>query len=146
MISSRSSFRNDSSFELIDDGTTRHDLTSRREIKYALVDTDVGKLRRLLEANCRRLIHNDEISVVRSIYFDDACLSSCRANLDGLGARRKLRLRWYDSLRPGTKFFVEIKWRDNRVTGKHRLEIRSEESIDTLGVPTDSPPARSSRT
>lgn len=112
-------------FQVIDAGSTRRDLTSRSEIKYALPQMDVGKLRRLLETNCRRLIHNERISTVRSIYFDDARLSACRANLDGLGSRRKLRLRWYDSLRPGTDFFFEIKWRDNRLTGKHRLEVRA---------------------
>lgn len=114
-----------SSFQVIDHGTTRKDLASRRELKFVLPQMDVGKLRRLLEVNCERLIHNEPISTVRSIYFDDARLSACRANLDGVGVRRKLRLRWYDSLRPGTDFCFEIKWRDNRVTGKHRLEMRA---------------------
>ena len=119
-------------FELIDAGMSRSDLSSRREIKYALPQMDVGKLRRLLETNCSRLIHNNPVSVVRSIYFDDARLSACRANLDGLGSRRKLRFRWYDSLEPGTDFFVEIKWRDNRVTGKHRLQMRSAGALANL--------------
>ena len=119
-------------FHLLDSGETRADLASRREIKYAIPRMDIAKLRGLLEANCRRLVHNDRISVVRSIYFDDVRLSACRANLDGLGIRRKLRLRWYDVLSPGTDFFFEIKWRDNRVTGKHRLQIRSDEPIAKL--------------
>ena len=110
----------------MDAGTTRDDLSSRREIKYTFPQMDVGKLRRLLESNCRRLVHHDQVSVVRSIYFDDARLSACRANLDGSGSRRKLRLRWYDSLQPGNGFFFEVKWRDNRVTGKHRLQLRTE--------------------
>jgi hypothetical protein len=109
--------------------STRVDLARRREIKYAFPRMDVGKLQRLLEANCRRLTHNDLVSVVRSIYFDDVRLSACRANLDGLGVRRKLRLRWYDSLEPGTNFFFEIKWRNDRVTGKHRLQLRSEQPL-----------------
>lgn len=119
----------DPSFKLIDVGTERSDLASRREIKFAFPRMDVGKLRRLLETNCRRLIHNDRVSVVRSLYYDDPQLSACRANLDGLGNRRKLRLRWYDSLNPGTDFFFEIKWRDNRITGKHRLQIRAERDL-----------------
>jgi hypothetical protein len=119
-------------FELIDAGTSRSDLTRRREIKYALPQMDVVKLRRLLEANCRRLVHNNAVSVVRSIYFDDLKLSACRANLDGVGSRRKLRLRWYDSLEPGTDFFFEIKWRDDRITGKHRLQIRATEPLASL--------------
>jgi hypothetical protein len=129
LIESLAKVKSVTSFQLIDSGTSRSDLASRREIKYAFSQMDVVKLRRLLEANCRRLIHNDRVSVVRSIYFDDARLSACHANLDGLGDRRKLRLRWYDSLTPGTDFFFELKWRDNRVTGKHRLQLRSEKPI-----------------
>ncbi len=129
MIAGSISSKAQGSFELLDAGVTRSDLARRREIKYVLERTDVGKLRRLLETNCQRLIHNDAVSVVRSIYFDDFRLSACRANLDGLGTRRKLRLRWYDSLAPSTDFFFEIKWRDNRVTGKHRLHLRSSKAI-----------------
>lgn len=114
------------SFRVVDFGTTRSDLATRKEIKFNYEGADLGKFRRLLETNCRRLVHNNPVSVVRSIYFDDLGLSACRANLDGIGCRRKLRLRWYDSLWPGKSFFFEIKWRHNRVTGKHRLQIESD--------------------
>jgi hypothetical protein len=114
------------SFRIVDFGTARSDLATRKEIKFTYEGADVGKFRSLLETNCRRLVHNNAVSVVRSIYFDDPMLSACRANLDGLGRRRKLRLRWYDTLWPGTTFFFEIKWRHNRVTGKHRLQIESD--------------------
>lgn len=114
------------SFRIVDFGTSRSDLAARKEIKFTYEGADLGKFRSVLEANCRRLVHNDQISVVRSIYFDDMALSACRANLDGLGRRRKLRLRWYDTLWPGTSFFFEIKWRHNRVTGKHRLQMESD--------------------
>ena len=119
-------------FDVINSDTKRTDLSGRREIKYAIPDMDVAKLRRLLESNCRRLIHNHAVSVVRSIYFDDARLSACRANLDGVGLRRKVRLRWYDSPKPKEDCFFEIKWRDNRVTGKHRLQLQSRRPIADL--------------
>ena len=119
-------------FELIDVGQSRRDLSRRREIKYALPQMDVGKLRRLLETNCRRLVHGGQVSLVRSIYFDDPGLSACRANLDGLSVRRKLRLRWYDSLDPETDFWFEVKWRENRITGKHRLQLRSAKKLAKL--------------
>lgn len=119
------------SFEIID-AETREDLVSRREVKYAIENVDVGKLRQLLDGNCNRLVHNHPISRVRSIYFDDAQLSACRANLNGLSARRKFRMRWYDTLQPLNDFFFEIKWRDNRVTGKHRLQLRSETPLSQL--------------
>jgi hypothetical protein len=117
---------------IVDRGSTRGDLVARKEIKYTLLHADVEKLRRLFETNCHRTIYNEPVSTVRSIYFDDATLSACQANLDGLGWRRKVRLRWYDSLRPGTTFFFEIKWRHNRVTGKHRLQLESEEPLGQL--------------
>lgn len=114
-----------SMFEIVGSRTTRKDLASRREVKYTVPDADLGKLRSILDANCHRLVHNERVSTVRSIYFDDVRLSACRANLAGLGRRKKLRLRWYDTLKPGKDFFFEIKWRENRITGKHRLQLRA---------------------
>ncbi|MDA1231383.1 MAG: polyphosphate polymerase domain-containing protein [Planctomycetota bacterium] len=119
-------------FDLIDVGETRSDLASRREVKFAIECMDVGKLQRLLEVNCQRQVHGHQVSEVRSIYFDNATLSACRANLNGNGHRRKLRLRWYDSLLPGNSFFVEVKWRSNRITGKHRFEFRSDIPLKDL--------------
>jgi hypothetical protein len=119
-------------FRIVDWGSTRSDLAARKEIKFTFLDADIGTFRSLLETNCRRLVHNEPISTVRSIYFDDAVFSACRANLDGLGRRRKVRLRWYDAVRPGRTFFFEIKWRHNRVTGKHRLQLESEEPLGEL--------------
>ena len=119
-------------FDLLNAGSVRADLASRREVKYALPQMDVAKVRAVLDANCRRLIHNNQVSAVRSIYFDDSQLSACRANLSGLSIRRKLRLRWYDSLAPKRDFFLEVKWRDNRVTGKHRLQMRAPRDISEL--------------
>ncbi len=117
------------SFEVIDAGASRADLTRRKELKFTLLQADVQKLRILLEGNARRQVHNHEVSVVNSVYFDDHQLSTCRANLDGLGRRNKVRLRWYDLPLPGQEFFFEIKWRENRVTGKHRFQVRANEPI-----------------
>jgi hypothetical protein len=100
-------------------------------VKYVLSHPDLGALRRLLEVNGKRQVYHREVSVVRSVYFDDAKLSACRANLDGLGRRRKLRLRWYDRPLPGHECYLEIKWRDNRITGKHRMYLLS---TDVLGA------------
>jgi hypothetical protein len=119
-------------FRIVDWGSTRSDLATRKEIKFALSHADVDKLRNLFEVNCHRRIYNESVSTVRSIYFDDALLSACQDNLDGMGLRRKVRLRWYDDLQPGTTFFFEIKWRRGRVTGKHRLQLESEEPLGQL--------------
>ena len=119
-------------FHLVGEDVSRADLAVRRETKCVLQNADVGKFRKLLEGNARRLIHNEPVSMVRSIYFDDVWLSDCQANLDGISPRRKVRLRWYDSLTPGDVLFFEVKWRDNRVTGKHRLELRAQRSVSEL--------------
>jgi hypothetical protein len=119
-------------FEAWDEGTSRVDLASRRETKFTFDHADVGKLRRLLETRCNRVTHNHPVSVVRSIYFDDPRMSACRANLDGLGRRTKVRLRWYDSLRPGQATFLEVKWRQNRITGKHRLHLTCASDVGSL--------------
>ncbi len=113
-------------FRVLDQETARVDLAARREVKYNLPGADLGKLRSLLDVNCRRLRYKETISTVRSIYFDDVRLSACRANLDGIGKRHKVRLRWYDSLQPTRDCYLEIKWRDNRVTGKFRLHLQCE--------------------
>lgn len=119
-------------FRVISPFSARADIARRKEVKFAFPAADVAKLRRMLTCGSRTVAHNESVSTVRSIYFDDLQLSACRANLDGGGQRTKLRLRWYDSVLPGGEFFVEIKWRDNRVTGKHRLEMASERPLGAM--------------
>jgi hypothetical protein len=119
-------------FESWDEGTSRVDLASRKEIKFTFDRADVGKLRRVLETRCTRVTHNCPVSVVRSIYFDDPSMSACHANLNGLGQRTKVRLRWYDSLRPKQSTFLEVKWRENRITGKHRLHLNCAIDVGSL--------------
>ena len=111
-------------------------LKARREVKYPLPGADVGKLRRLLEGSCRRVAYNARVSVVRSIYFDDWRLAACHENLGGVGKRRKVRLRWYDQPFPQDDFFFEIKWRNNCLTGKHRLGIGTLKPLSELSYGT----------
>ena len=104
-------------FHLVGEDVSREDLAVRRETKCLLPNADVGKFRKLLEGNARRLIHNGPVSTVRSIYFDDVWLSDCQANLDGISPRRKVRLRWYDSLTPGDVLFLDRK--STRLNSSH---------------------------
>ena len=121
--------QNGAALKVVNEREVRTDLASRREVKFAIEGADVHKLRGLLRQRCRRLSHNLSVSKVNSVYFDDASLSACRANLNGLSLRRKFRLRWYDQPLPGKTSFMEIKWRDNRVTGKHRFELQAETPV-----------------
>jgi hypothetical protein len=118
--------------KVVDESADRPDLARRREVKYAVDGADVDAIRSVLGGSCQQVVHNQRVSKVRSIYFDDITLSACRANIDGLGIRRKLRLRWYDLPRPSHDFFLEIKWRQNKVTGKHRLQMYSPEPLHEL--------------
>ena len=131
-MQSKLSKNGESVLSVIDESETRRDLAERRETKFVFENTDVSTIRSFLQGSSKRLVHNRPVSIVRSIYFDDVCLSACHANLDGLGQRRKLRLRWYDQLKPGPDCYLEIKWRDNRVTGKHRMRVRSETPVGEL--------------
>jgi len=97
----------------------------RYEIKYGYFNSDFSKIDTILKVNNRPVSHNRKESVVNSVYFDDCRLTSFRENVEGIGTRLKLRLRWYDSKFPNTKFFFEIKRRFNYVMTKDRYAIIS---------------------
>ncbi len=117
---------------ILDETEMRRDLASRRESKFVIDPRKIDVARRFLGQNARRVVHGNPVSTVRSIYFDDMRLSACRANLSGLSQRQKLRLRWYDSLSPKHACYLEVKWRDNRVTGKYRMRIESDRCMGEL--------------
>jgi hypothetical protein len=115
-----------------DETELRQDLASRREMKYVISAKDVPMARKILSENAKQIVHHQSVSQVRSLYFDDPSLSACFANIHGLGHRKKLRLRWYDSLLPQRNAFLEIKWRVNRVTGKQRLRVDSSKALSDV--------------
>ncbi|WP_419189747.1 polyphosphate polymerase domain-containing protein [Stieleria marina] len=119
-----------------DEGTTRQDLAVRKELKFTFDRGDVGAIRQVLQQRCKRIVHHEPVSWVRSVYFDNESFAACHANLDGLGVRTKVRLRWYDSLQPKRKAYLEIKWRRNRTTGKHRLHLTSPIDLAELNFRT----------
>ncbi len=115
----------DLSIKLLEEGAPRSDLAARKETKYVFTQHDVATLRQVLLRSCRPVHYAGPVSTVRSIYFDNPQLGTCRANLDGVGIRHKTRLRWYDRRHPGGPFFLETKWRRHRVCGKHRFQLTS---------------------
>ena len=100
----------------------------RHEIKFEYINTDVCKIDTILGANCRRVIHAGEESMVNSIYFDDFALTSLRQNFYGIGLRIKLRLRWYDSKLPG-KNQLFLKLSEETITLLKKNVMRSHLSI-----------------
>jgi len=104
----------------------------RHEIKFEYIHTDLRKIDTMLAVNCRRVFHAGRESLVNSIYFDDASLSALRQNLDGVGERIKLRLRWYDTPLPGENAFFEIKRRTHTLVSKERYAIRARRPISRM--------------
>lgn len=103
----------------------------RREVKFALDNVDEGKFRSILDVNCRRVQYVGATSRIVSIYFDDAVLSACRANLDGTPRRTKTRIRWYDTPFPEKRFFFEVKRREDEAIVKERVPIDASAPLDT---------------
>jgi len=95
----------------------------RREVKYLVEAANVDLARELMESRFERAVFNRPVSTVRSIYFDTHQLSTCYANLKGVGRRHKARLRWYDQELPDKDVYFEVKWRRNQVTGKFRSPL-----------------------
>jgi hypothetical protein len=104
------------------DGRRRGD--ARREIKFAVRRADLGKFQSILGVNCRQVRYGNPTSRVTSLYFDDARLSACRLNLDGVSRRTKLRLRWYDTPFPEVRAFFEVKKRLDEAVVKERVALR----------------------
>ena len=104
----------------------------RREIKYVLDRSNLDLARELMESRFERVVFNRPVSVVRSIYFDTEQLATCHANLDGVGRRNKVRLRWYDQPLPDEQVYFEVKWRRSLVTGKFRTPLRLQRPLADL--------------
>ncbi|MFP6619631.1 MAG: polyphosphate polymerase domain-containing protein [Pirellulaceae bacterium] len=110
-------------FQLTEISAVDPTFAGRREIKYLLDRSNLDLARELMESRFERVVFNRPVSVVRSIYFDTEQLATCHANLDGVGRRNKVRLRWYDQPLPDQHVYFEVKWRRNLVTGKFRTPL-----------------------
>ncbi|HXV64255.1 MAG TPA: polyphosphate polymerase domain-containing protein [Vicinamibacteria bacterium] len=102
----------------------------RREVKFVFRATDLGKLRSILRTNFRRALFGNAPSIIRSLYFDDAALRAFHDSVEGVGARRKLRLRWYNSNEHS--LFFEVKEREFDLVSKRRVAIGSDTPLSSL--------------
>jgi hypothetical protein len=122
-------------FRLLDDAQRDEEprpTQYRSEIKFLLPYADIGKLRSILEVNCRRICYSGPVSLVNSIYFDDAGLSAYRESIEGNGRRAKVRLRWYGRKDTDSRFHFEVKSRAGIAVGKERLAIGSQIPLSRL--------------
>lgn len=108
---------------LTEGGAPDPTFAGRRELKYLVSRKNLDLARELMESRFERVVFHRPVSVVRSIYFDTYRLATCQANLDGVGQRHKVRLRWYDQPLPDRQVYFEVKWRKNLVTGKYRSAL-----------------------
>jgi len=96
--------------------------TVRFERKFVVPPAAVPSI---LDSCNTRLLHTtfgrDAFSHVVSLYFDTACLASCRETIDGAIRRCKVRLRWYDG---SDDAFLEVKSRHGDVVVKQRAAVR----------------------
>jgi hypothetical protein len=92
----------------------------RLEIKYPLTDIDETAVRSQLENNAAGFISPYPPRRVNSIYFDAVDQFAVRANLDGMGDRTKIRLRWYGDSSEITDPVLEIKIKSRGAGSKLR--------------------------
>jgi hypothetical protein len=120
-------------FQLLEDSAQADEpIQYRSEVKFLLPYADLGKIRSILEVNCRRIRYAGPVSLVSSIYFDDSSLSAYRESVDGTGRRSKVRLRWYDSNDTNGRFHFEVKRRSDLSVGKERVSLGSPAPLSRL--------------
>lgn len=110
-------------------------VASRLERKFPLVPTEavrvLGWLRQVL-------IPDPEypVSRINSVYFDTIKLDAYGDQLDGYYSKSKIRMRWYDAVRPNeeTLVYLEHKAKQGGTTGKARIACRVTNRDLTEGV------------
>ena len=96
----------------------------RREFKFVYQRKFLDELRDVLSVNARAIQFGDRpVSEVRSIYFDNDHLASCRQSLDGIDPRCKVRLRWYDRDWPKEHVSFELKNKRSNYISKLRTSV-----------------------
>ena len=104
-----------------------HFQANRYEYKYQITEAQAQMLRPLVRA----YLVPDEFArftpdgsyAIHSLYLDNAEQRLCRATLDGLRNRFKIRIRFYDD-KPESPVFLEIKRRVNDAVAKERIAVR----------------------
>ncbi|MCX7683023.1 MAG: polyphosphate polymerase domain-containing protein [Anaerolineae bacterium] len=99
----------------------------RVEYKYLVPNECLPRLRALIhpfvEVDSYAARTERHEYTVRSIYFDTPNLDFYQDKVDGLLARRKLRIRGYDSYKTGDTVFLEIKRKHGATVTKHRAPV-----------------------
>ena len=92
---------------------------SRIERKFIVGTNNYEFFEKFLKFNCfRKTYQNREVS---SIYFDTLNYDFLRANIDGIGIRKKYRIRWYNN--DYKNIFFEEKSKKNFLVSKKVSKI-----------------------
>ena len=76
---------------------------------------------------------------INNLYFDDYNFSSVSDNIEGLSFRKKYRVRWYGDTYKKTKKFLEIKFKNEFLNKKEKLDLgkfsyKNNKSIDDFAL------------
>ena len=108
---------------------TNHDATiqtERVEDKFILDKDKLDYVRGVVEKHLPAYSHEPDTDYVinRSIYFDSPTLTFLKQHLNGVGERRKIRIRTYaPNGVPNHIYFIEIKSKDNGESEKTRVQL-----------------------
>ncbi len=120
-----------------------HFQANRYEYKYLVSEDQAVRMRPMVQAYLvpdEYAVHSPDGSyTIHSLYLDNAEQRLCRATLDGLRNRFKIRIRFYDE-RPESPVFLEIKRRVNDAVAKERIAVRRE-GVPRLLATRDPDPA-----
>lgn len=107
----------------------------RYEMKYLISERTAEMisdyLRTYLEPDEFCANSNVEGYQIHSIYLDNPALALCRATVEGLKSRYKLRVRFYDEVAEHPVFF-EIKRRDSDAIFKDRAMVQRDMAVDLI--------------
>lgn len=99
----------------------------RYEIKMVGAAEQLPQIRSWVRLHPSRFVTAYLARQVNSLYFDTPHLNSFEANMAGISARQKLRLRWYGNDLPLVKRpMVELKYKENMLGGKRRYRLQQE--------------------
>src|SRR6267142_2444727 len=98
----------------------------RVEDKFILPKKEFDYVKQTVEKNLPVYSHEPgtHFTVNRSIYFDSPTLTFLKQHLNGIGERRKIRIRTYaPNGTPNYVFFMEVKSKDNGESSKTRVQL-----------------------
>jgi hypothetical protein len=104
----------------------------RYEVKLALPERDLPRLRALLALLPSAPRPSFPDRVVQSLYFDTVDGAAVADNLAGVAVREKLRLRWYGEPATAVCAHLELKRRRNNVGDKLAADVPG--PLDVAGV------------